>query len=135
MRPQVALLVLLPALGLAGPAAAELDWSRYAEVDTVEVLTTDEDGEARATTVWLLVLEGQAFLRTSDTTWGGNVERNPKISLRIAEEEIPVRAAFVSDPDTRAQVTRGFRQKYGFMDRLTDLIRSSDPTIMRLEPR
>ena len=130
-----ALLLLVPALGLAGPASAQLDWSRYAEVDTVEVLTIDEDGEARATTVWLLVLEGEAYLRTSDTTWGGNVQRNPEIALRIDEEEIPVRAAFVSDPDARARVTRGFREKYGFMDRLTDLFRSRDPKIMRLAPR
>jgi hypothetical protein len=132
----VPLLVLALALGLPALAAAQaVDWSRYADVDTVEVLTRDADGEARVTTVWLLVQDGEAFLRTGSTTWGGNVERHPDIALRIGAEEVPVRAEFVRDPATRERVARGFREKYGFWDRLAGLVRFGDTKILRLTPR
>jgi hypothetical protein len=132
----VRLLALAAGLGLPALAAAQgVDWSRYAAVDTVEVLTHDADGAPRATTVWLLVQDGEAFVRTGNTTWGGNVERDPAIALRIGDEEIPVRAAFVSDPATRERVEQGFREKYGFTDRLAGLIRLGEPKIMRLAPR
>ncbi len=130
------LLVLATALGLPAQAAGqEVDWARYADVGTLEVLTTDEDGAPRATTVWLLVQDGAAYLRTGGTTWGGNLERDPDIALRSADGEIPVRAELVSDPAIRERVVGGFREKYGFSDRLAGLFRFGDTRIIRLLPR
>jgi hypothetical protein len=112
-----------------------VDWTERADVERLEVLTTDEDGEARETTIWLLVLDGNAYIRTSNTRWGRNALRDPEIALRIGDEEIPVRVELVSDEATRERIQQGFREKYGFMDRLTGLYRSSDPKIMHATAR
>ena len=61
-------------------------------------MTSKEDGSERETKVWLVVVDGQGYIRTSQgTTWGGNVERNPDIALRIEGSEYPLRAVFVED--------------------------------------
>ena len=40
-------------LGAVGADAAELDWNAVAEVEEVKVLTTNENGTPRETTIWL----------------------------------------------------------------------------------
>ena len=116
--------------------AAELDWSSVAEVEEVRVLTTNEDGTPRETTIWLAVVDGQGYIRTSGwTTWGDNVERNPDIALRIGDAEHPLRASFVEDEALRERVVATFREKYGRFDGFLDIFRGSKPRIMRLDPR
>ncbi len=116
-------------------SSADLDWGAVADVDSVRVLTTDEDGDARATKIWLLVLDGQGYIRTSRrSTWGDNVERNPDIGLRIEGADYPVRATFIVDEVERARIVAGFEVKYG-SNPILNFIRGEDPRIMRLEPR
>jgi hypothetical protein len=115
--------------------AADLDWSAVADADTIHVLTNDEDGDARATKIWLLVLDGQGYIRTSRrSTWGGNVERNPDIGLRIEDTDHLVRATFIVDAVERARIVAGFEVKYG-SNPILNFFRGDDPRIMRLEPR
>ena len=62
--------------------AAELDWNSVADVEEVLVLTTNEDGTPRETTIWLAVVDGQGYIRTGGwTKWGDNVKRDPEIAL------------------------------------------------------
>ena len=121
----------------AGIAAAEApDWTAAADVEEVQVLTTDVDGEPRETIIWLAVVDGRGYIRTSrSTTWGGNVERDPELVLRVEGREHPLRAVFVEEEATRARVIGTFREKYGFSDAFIGIIRGSHPRIMRLEPR
>ena len=131
-------LAALLAAGLlsAAAGAAAPDWNAVADVEEVEVLTTDEDGSPRETTIWLAVLEGQGYIRTTrSTTWGDNVERDPDIALRIGEEEHSLTAAFVEDAALRERIIQAFRDKYGWFDGLLNVIRGSNPRIMRLDPR
>src|SRR5512134_2485053 len=74
------LCALLSALVANAATATAPDWNAVAAVDTVEVVTTDEDGALRETTVWLAVVDGQGYVRTSDTSWGGNLVRNPELT-------------------------------------------------------
>lgn len=127
-------------LAVASVAAAQASpapsWEAVEEVEEVEVLTADEDGAARETTIWLTVLDGQGYVRTSgSTTWGGNVERNSDISLRIEGTEYPLHAVFIEDDELRARVVASFREKYGWFDGFVNFIRGSRPRIMRLDPR
>ena len=116
-------------------SAADLDWAAVADLETVRVLTTDEGGDARATKIWLLVLDGQGYIRTSRrSTWGDNVEHNPDIGLRIEGTDFPVRATFIVDEAERARIVAGFDEKYGSSS-IFNFIRGDDPPIMRLEPR
>jgi hypothetical protein len=134
-----ALLVLLVSLGVSAgeteEAEAGVDWSQYAGEETVTAVTANDDGTERETTIWIVVIGGDAYIRTGNTRWGGNLEKRPDISLRIAAEEIPVRVDFIADEDLRGRVKAAFRSKYGFMDRLIDVFRGGTPKIMRVAER
>ncbi|MEM7409773.1 MAG: DUF2255 family protein [Myxococcota bacterium] len=116
-------------------AAPPPDWADVAAVEEIEVLTHDEDGALRETTIWLAVVDGEGFVRTGGSSWGQNLERDPTLVLRIEGEEFPLRAEFIEDESLRERVTETFREKYGFSDVLITPIRGSNPMIMRMLPR
>jgi hypothetical protein len=130
------LVLLLATTAVAHAAVAEtLDWKQYAEVEVVEVLSSDEDDSTRTTKVWLAVVDGQAYIRTSNTRWGSNVVRDPEIVLRIGDDELEVQVHFIEDPPLRERVVQAFREKYGLIDKLLGFLRSANPKIMRLDSR
>ena len=132
----VLLAALACLLGAVAADAAEIDWNSVAEVKEVRVLTTNEDGTPRETTIWLAVVDGQGYIRTSGwTKWGDNVERNPDIALRIGDTEYRLRASFVEDEALRERIVATFREKYGRIDGFLGVFRGSKPRIMRLDPR
>ena len=140
MRIRFQAILVLSALILLAPLAAAqgeeaIEWDRYSEEGTVEVITTNEDGSARETKVWLAVVDGQGYIRTGSTRWGGNIERNPEIVLRIGETELPLQVEFVTDQTERDAVKDAFRAKHGFSDWILNPIRGKNPKIMRLVPR
>lgn len=128
--PALVLLCLVPTAAVAQVP----DWEQVADVDTVEVVTTNEDGTKGDTTVWLVIVDGQGYVRTGSTRWGENVVRDPEIQLRIGDGTYDVLAVFVEDEELRAQIQDAFREKYGFFDRLIGLFRG-ESLIMRLTSR
>jgi hypothetical protein len=137
VRPSPPALRLAVALALALPATARaIDWNAAAPVEVIEVVTADPDGETRTTKVWLVVVDGEGYLRTGDTRWFGNLERDPGLLLRVEGTEHPLRAFFVTDPPLRGRVIQAFRDKYGWEDRLLGLFGDdADARIIRLDPR
>jgi hypothetical protein len=130
------LAVALSPEGVRAETGADLpDWAEVSEVQTVEVVTLDEDGDQRETTVWLAVVDGQGYIRTGGTRWGANLERDPQLTLRIEEREWALRIAVVDDEALHERITAAFREKYGFSDSMIGLVRGSNPTIMHLVPR
>jgi len=114
--------------------AAEVDWASFADHDTVEVVTTDEDGDERETTIWVRVVDGQGYIRTSlRSTWGDNTEREPDIAIRVGPLDHPVRAAPVTDDSEKQRIVAAFDEKYG-NNFIIDWIRG-EPRIFHLEPR
>jgi hypothetical protein len=101
----------------------------------VEIVTRDEDGAPRETKIWLVVVDGEGYIRTGGTRWWGNVERDPDVTLRVAGVEHPLRAELVTDEALLARVVASFRTKYGFSDRMAGLVRFGDTHVMRLERR
>jgi len=129
-------LVLLCVFVAASASADAPDWNAVAGIQRVVVLTVDKDGDVRETTVWLAVVDGQGYLRTSRSTrWGGNVVREPDIGLRVGDGEYPLRASFVEDEALRQRIVATFREKYGWSDGMMAVFRGSKPRIMRLDPR
>jgi hypothetical protein len=135
----------LPALGglllgvalpsaLPGAARAQ-DWSALAAVDVPEIVTQDEDGAERVTKLWLVVVDGQGFVRTGETRWAKNIERSADVELRAMGEAYPLRAVAVADVPLRERVNAAFRAKYGWQDRLVHPFGARDAKIFRLEPR
>ncbi len=94
------------------------NWIAFTDEDVIEVLTHDPDGALRETTVWLGVVDGVGFVRTSDTRWRGNIAADPNLVVRVGGQEYPLRAELVKDASLRARVNDVFRAKYGFTDKL-----------------
>ncbi len=127
--------VLAFALGFASSAEAAMpDWSKWADLQTVEVISVDQGGRPRTTTVWIVVVDGQPYLRTGGTTWGGNVEREGKLKLKGGPGEYELRVEKVTDPSIQEKVMAAFRAKYGAWDRVSGLIRFGVSRIFRLSP-
>jgi len=119
-----------------GARAAEPNWDKVAAVERIEVITHDEDGSARETTIWLAVLDGQGFIRTGGSTWGANIRRNPAdVVLRIEGVEYPLRAEFIENEKLRERVTAVFHAKYGWTDSFIHFFRGSRPNIMHVISR
>jgi hypothetical protein len=125
--------VLAFALAVASSTeSATPDWSKWADLQTVQVISTDEGGRARTTTVWIVVVDGQAYLRTGRTIWGGNVEREGKLKLKGEPGEYQFRAERITDLLLQEHVMAAFGAKYGFRDVISGVIRLGQHRIFRL---
>lgn len=127
---------LLAATLLGAPAAGaeRPDWNALAHVGTIEIVSTEEDGSPRGTMVWLVVDDGEGYVRTGNTHWGENVERRPDVLARIEKVEYPLRAERVVDPERVEHLEQAFRQKYGLSDAVVGVFRRH-PKLFRLVPR
>jgi hypothetical protein len=130
-KPSVAVLVLALALASVAHAVAP-EWNDLADLQTVEVISTNEDGGQRLTTVWIVVLEHQAYLRTGGTTWGDNVEREGTLRLRVPRGEYTLRAEKVLSPSEIASVEAAFAEKYGRADWWSGFVRFGETRVFRL---
>jgi hypothetical protein len=111
--------------------AAPLDWTRFTDAQTIELLTTDEDGDQRLTTVWVVVLDYNAYIRTAGTTWGDNVERNGTLKIRDLDDK-QVRAEKVLSAAEIERVLAAFREKYGTTDAVMEIFRIGETRVFRL---
>lgn len=129
-------MLLLLAAPPAHASDAPVDWKAVAEVREIHALTLNEDGSSRETKIWLAVVDGRGYIRTSRSTrWGKNVVRDPDITVRIEGMEHPVHVTFIEDDALRDQVIGAFRAKYGATDWWLKIFRGRSPHIMRLDPR
>jgi len=116
-----------------GLAAGAEGVSVYADAATIEVVTNDEDGQVRETTIWVVVVEDAAYINTSGTTWGENVERTPRLTVRLADSSRAFDIRFVEDDSARQKIHHAFREKYGFQDKLVSFFMDpAESTIMQL---
>lgn len=133
MQPSTSIASLVLALALASVShAAAPEWSELADLETVEVISSDEDGGQRLTTVWIVVLDHQAYVRTAGTTWGDNVEREGTLRLRVPQGEYTLRAEKVLSESEKHQVVAAFREKYGTTDAVMEIFRFGETRVFRL---
>jgi hypothetical protein len=127
-----ALLAAALALASAAGAVPPIDWTEFTDTQTVQVLSADEDGGLRLTTVWIVVVDRNAYLRTAGTTWGDNVERNGTLKLRLPNGDKPLRAEKVLSPSEVERVVAAFREKYGTTDAVMEFVRFGETRVFRL---
>jgi len=127
-----ALLLAAAVLAFAPVSHAAPDWSQVADLDTVEVISTDPEGGSRLTTVWIVVLDHEAYVRTGGTRWGDNVEREGRLRLRVPAGEHELRAEKVLSEAEQARVEAAFREKYGNSDWWAGLVRFGETRVFRL---
>jgi hypothetical protein len=125
-----ALLALL--LLSAAPAAAQSEWSPFVEASIVHIVTRDEDGAERDTSVWFVVVDDAGFVRTNDSRWLANIRRGSSVVLRFDETSRPVTTEEVSDAVLTGAVEEAFKVKYGLLQRVMSAFRMREPTVLRL---
>ena len=133
-------MVLRPCLRASFSAASDAsaqypNWAELADVGVIEILTVDEDGDARETKVWFVLLDGEPHLRTNASTWLENIRRDPEIGLRIEGEEYAARAEEVPGDEIVARVDAASVEKYGIQEKLIHIFRMKKPEILRVSPR
>ena len=129
---------LLAALAVAGAGPARaiaVDWAAFQDERVIEILTVDPDGDPRETRVWVVVVDGAAWVRTNDSRWLANLRRDPAVRLRARDRDQAFFAEEVTDPAAKGRVEEAFKAKYGFLQRVMSALRMREPTVIRLTPR
>ncbi|MHC4991924.1 MAG: hypothetical protein ACYTGC_13185 [Planctomycetota bacterium] len=106
------------------------------------VTTTDPSDEPRTTRLWIVVVGESGYLRSADTQWARDVERNPEFLLIAGDLSYPVSAMWVPfGTDEHSRVMDAYSEKYGLLGRTVLRFYSligrysgpSDARILRLE--
>ena len=86
------------------------------ETDEVRIETRrDETAPRHATTVWVVVVDGDAFVRSvrgGAGRWYRELTANPRAALLVSDRRIPVRAVPETEDGTVAAVSEAYRAKY-----------------------
>lgn len=117
------------------PATAPIDWAAVADEGVPTIVTRDPDGDERVTKLWIVVVDGQGLIRTGDSRWFRNIERDPKVEFWIAGHSYPLRAELVTDESLEERANAAFREKYGWEDWIIHPFGEPDANLMRLLPR
>jgi hypothetical protein len=128
------LLVIAAACATSAPPASvtPLDWAAVADEGTPTIVTRDPDGDERVTKLWVVVVDGEGLIRTGDSRWFRNIERDPNVDFWIGGHSYPLRAELVTDPSLKERAGDAFREKYGW----TDIpFANPDKNVLRLLPR
>jgi hypothetical protein len=132
----VTLLLALAPLLVAAPARADSpDWESLADVEVIEVVTRDADGDLRETKVWFVLVDGASYLRTQGSRWLENLRRDPNLVLRIEGREYEARAEEIPGDEIVEKVDLATVEKYGWQERMIHPFRMRKPEILRLLPR
>ena len=70
---------------------AEPRWSEINGEEEITITVNQEGRTTRELTIWFAVVDGQGYIRTRDTSWREEIEREPNVSLRIAGDDYPGR--------------------------------------------
>jgi len=112
------------AAGLAcvsGSAAADndpIDLQAAAERWSVHIVTRDRDGDERVTRIWIAALNGVSVIRTGDSRWWRNLERDRNCRIQVSGTDTPARVEFVSEREEKARIDDVFLEKYGWQERV-----------------
>lgn len=121
---------------LAGvPSHALASDCTWEEVDThkvIELETADADSSMRRTKVWIVLLDGVPYLRTSDSRWLANLRRDAKLTVHAGECKINAAAEEVDVEGLVDAIDAASAIKYGWQQRLTRFFRYRTPEILRL---
>jgi hypothetical protein len=104
--------------------------------EVVVLRTTDPDGSAQETRLWVIDDGGHAWLRAGNPSveWYRNLSERPDVEVVRGSQTLLVRA--VPQPDARARVNEQMLDKYGWADRYIGALFGREDTVpIRLDPR
>jgi hypothetical protein len=113
------------------------DLARLAAAKEVEIETQSPDGPAHRTTIWIVVDDGEAFVRSyqgASARWYREAVANPAIAIHVDGSRLTGTAIAATDPDSIERTSAGFRAKYRADPATTSMIERYHETTLRLEP-
>jgi predicted DNA-binding protein (MmcQ/YjbR family) len=132
----LALLVLsiafAAAAGAGDSAMPGWDPSVFRDASTIKVMTTDPDAGEHWSNLWVVVIDGQPYVRLGDRSYG-RIQKNstnPYVKLKVADKEFD-KVKIEEAPDMKEKVATAMADKY-WMDIL--IRHESHPMVARLVP-
>ena len=118
------------------PAANQApDWNLLAKEEIPSLVTVDPDESRRITQVWIANIGQTAYLRTGDSLWFRNLQRDPELELRIGGMSYPCGTQVVMDTTIAANVHEAFRAKYPKRSAMFRVLGVSTNTVLELDCR
>ncbi len=99
-------------------AQGPIDWRVADDRWSLHIVTVEPDGDPRVTRIWLAIVDGEGTLRTGDSRWWQNLERDPTGRIRLLGIDYPVRVEFVTRHEEKARIDDAFIEKYGWLERI-----------------
>lgn len=108
------------------------------EQTEVAVLRTHDDaGQAYETKMWVVDVDGRAFVRIGrpGRGWGERARAHPDVELIRGDVTTPCTVAVVDDPELIRRIDDAFAAKYGWVDWWYGVVVRSHAIALRLDPR
>ena len=128
--------MILVAFALAGwadgQAVAGWDPAVFQDASTIQIMTTEPDIGEHWSSLWVVVIDGQPYVRLGDRAYG-RIQRNstsPYVKLKVADQEFD-EVKVEEAPDMKGKVAAAMAAKY-WMDVL--IRHESHPMVARLVP-
>jgi hypothetical protein len=107
-------------------------------VEEVEIETQAPDSAPRRTMIWVVVDDGEVFIRTyrgPGSRWYRDVLANPAVAIHVDGRRLPATAIPATDPDAIERTSAGYKRKYA-SDPATPAMLGPKvlETTLRLEP-
>jgi deazaflavin-dependent oxidoreductase (nitroreductase family) len=112
---------------------------RLAEAREIDIETTGRrSGQIRRTTIWVVVDEAVAYLRSEfgdAGQWYRNAMAEPRIGLILDGRRLAATATPVTDPKQWRRVSEGYRAKYGRSSGVKEMVDPAvEPMTLALSP-
>ncbi len=106
-----------------------LVWATQHGGETVELETLDERGTSFFTTLWIVDLHEQPWLRAGDpeATWLQRLRSDPEVFVVRDGERRPFRAEV--DENRAWRINDAMREKYGRADQIVSLLHDPDRVV------
>jgi hypothetical protein len=125
-------IALITAASADDKAVPGWDPTVFRDASTIKVMTTEPDVGEHWSNLWVVVIDGQPYVRLGDRSYG-RIQRNttsPYVKLKVADQEFD-RVKVVEMPDMKEKVAAAMADKY-WMDVL--IRHESHPMVARLVP-
>ena len=107
------------------------------EGEVVQLTTYDAREHPHETDLWIVDIDGRHYVRSDlpGADWLERLTANPEVELQRDSVKERMTARRVDDPALREAVARAMAEKYGYLDRLTGVLRNEDIVVpVILEP-
>jgi hypothetical protein len=105
-------------------------------IEVVALRTTDSQGHAHDTKLWIVDHEGRPWIRAvrPSLSWVERLRVNPRVELVRNGQTTAFTAAIVETPEAKHAVDAAIAAKYGWIDSWYEFLVRHDTIPIRLDP-